>query len=79
MDHMTVNIRQPSVDAVVSHSQPAMVNTRQMQDRGMDVVYLRRMVTVQRLPDWRKATGIGILAHREGHWELELARTFGIP
>ncbi len=46
---MSMHIRQPPVDTVMTDGQPCVVDSQQVQNRGMDVVGLRRIVTVQRL------------------------------
>ena len=49
IDHVTVYVGQPSVDSVVTNGQLAVINAEQMQNRGVDVVDLRRVVSIQRL------------------------------
>src|SRR5262245_41836041 len=46
---MPVHIRQPAVDAVVAHGEFGMVNSEQMQNRGVDVINFGRMFAVGRL------------------------------
>ncbi len=38
VDHVTVNVGQPAVDAVVAHGQAFVVQSQQVQDGGVDVV-----------------------------------------
>ena len=42
-----MNVGQSAIDSVVAHGQPQMVETQQMQNRGVDVVDLCWMFPVQ--------------------------------
>ena len=44
-----MDIGQPSVDPVVTHGQATMIDPQLVQDRGVDIVNLRRVFAVQRL------------------------------
>ena len=46
---MAVDIGQAAIDAVVSHRELFVVDSQQVQDRGVDVVDVSRIVSVGRL------------------------------
>ena len=46
---MSVDIREPAVNAVVPHGQALVVDSQQVQHGCVDVVDLRGVVTIQRL------------------------------
>ena len=48
-NHPTVHVRQAAVDAVVSHREAFVVDAQLMQNRGVNVVDLSRVVTIQGL------------------------------
>src|SRR5262245_14964921 len=49
LDHVPVYVREPAVDAVVTHRQPLVVDPQEVQDGRVDVVHLRRLLAVLRL------------------------------
>ena len=48
MDDVTMNIRQSSVDAVITERQLRMVNAKKLKHRRVDVIDLRRIGSVER-------------------------------
>ena len=48
VNHVAMHVGQTAVDAVVTNGEFAMVDAQQMKDRGVDIVDLRRVVSVQR-------------------------------
>jgi hypothetical protein len=46
---MSVNIRKPSVEAVVPHAQPFVIDAELMQEGGVDVVIVTGMVCAIRI------------------------------
>src|SRR5215471_1987210 len=49
LDHLSVKIRQPAIDAIVANGQFFVVDAEEVQDGRMNVVDRRRIVAVQRL------------------------------
>ena len=48
LNNMSVHVGQTSIDAVVPNGQTLVVDAKQMQDRRMDVIDLRGILTIER-------------------------------